>query len=605
MRIHLVIVLAGVALLSSACGDSSGPKAVPTSIEVTTQPASSASAGLPLATPPQFVVKDQDGNPMSGASVTIAVTAGGGTIAGAPTRTTTPATSVGTWTLGKSVGLNSLTITVGKLTPVVLSVTTVPGAPAKLVAVGSTTLTGVVGQPVASPISAVLKDAFDNGISGATVNVAVAGGGSVQDVAVTSDASGMVALLPSEWTLGTVKGNQTLTFSNGPASLTFTVAAAAGPIQSISVLTGNNQSGLAGTPLAQAVLLAGVDQYGNRTDNQVVNFSVLSGGGKLGAFTANAAPDGTITMPAFTLGKSALPQTILASAGSQSTTVSAAVISNYAIDVRFWGSAMTPQQQSLFTTAAARIRGVVTGAIPPADATGADPADCGVSGQPVLAESVPGVIIYASVQTIDGPGKILAQAGPCFIRDLPDERTVIGIMEFDVDDLGSLGTGSVLQDIITHEMLHVVGIGVFWNDKGLLTGFDTPDVAYTGTGGVTGCRATGGTTTCAASVPVENTGGSGTANSHWRETTFGAELMTGFASNGPMPFSIMTVRALEDIGYTINTAAADSYTIFAGSIRAAPSVSALTPVGSVWERGLASPPRRLPSHRRTSASGAR
>jgi hypothetical protein len=263
---------------------------------------------------------------------------------------------------------------------------------------------------------------------------------------------------------------------------------------------------------------------------------------------------------------------------------------------------MTAQQQVLFTNAAARIRGIVTGAIPTTDATGADPANCGVTGEPVLAENVPGVIIYASVQTIDGPGKVLAQAGPCYVRDDPDLRTVVGVMEFDVDDLNSLGSGGTLQDIITHEMLHVVGIGVFWNDKGLLTGFDTPGVAYTGDGGLQGCRTTGGTTTCATSVPVENTGGAGTANSHWRETTFGTELMTGFASNGTMPLSIMTVRALADLGYTINTSAADPYTIFAGSIRGDQIVNPLTPIGSVWERGLASPPRVIPSRRRTAAS---
>ena len=81
--------------------------------------------------------------------------------------------------------------------------------------------------------------------------------------------------------------------------------------------------------------------------------------------------------------------------------------------------------------------------------------------------------------------------------------------------------------------------------------------------------------------------------------------MTGFANGGTMPFSIMTVRALADLGYTINTSAADPYTIFAGSIRANPSVSAATPIGSVWERGLASPPKALPSHRRTSPRTAR
>jgi hypothetical protein len=178
-------------------------------------------------------------------------------------------------------------------------------------------------------------------------------------------------------------------------------------------------------------------------------------------------------------------------------------------------------------------------------------------------------------------------------------------MEFDVDDLASLGTGSVLQDIITHEMLHVVGIGSFWNEVGLLSGFNTPDVAYIGAAGVAGCRETGGTTTCATTVPVENTGGPGTANSHWRESTFGTELMTGFASNTAMPFSIMTVRALADLGYTINPAGADPYTIFAGSIRASPSISAATPIGSVWEKALASRPKVVPSRRRTAPIGTR
>lgn len=602
MRTHLVNSLVVLAFLSAACGDSSGPKAVATSIEITTQPAPSASAGLPLTTAPAFVVKDQDGNPMSGASVTIAVTAGGGTIANNPTKTTTPSTSVGTWTLGKTIGLNSLTITVGNLTPVVISITSLPGAPAKLVANGATVLTGVVGQPVAAPVSAVLKDAFDNVIAGVDVAVAVSGGGSAAATTLTTDGAGAVTV-PS-WTLGTIKGPQALTLSTGTASVTFTVNAAAGPIQTLSILAGNNQAGFAGTALAQPVLLAGVDQYGNKLENQVVNFSVLSGGGRLATVTSTSAPDGNITMPAFTLGKTALPQTILASIGSQSVSINAAVLSDYSIDVRFWGSAMTLQQQALFTNAAARIRGIVTGAIPTADATGADPALCGVTGQPVLAENVPGVIIYASVQFIDGPGKVLAQAGPCYVRDDPDLRTVVGVMEFDVDDLNSLGSGGTLQDIITHEMLHVVGIGSFWNDKGLLSGFDTPDVAYTGAGGVTGCRATGGTTTCATAVPVENTGGAGTANSHWRESIFGTELMTGFASSGTMPLSIMTVRALADLGYTINTAAADSYTL-SGSIRADPTVSALTPIGSAWERGLSSPPRTLPSRRRTAPRATR
>ncbi|MEY9156351.1 leishmanolysin [Bradyrhizobium japonicum] len=44
-------------------------------------------------------------------------------------------------------------------------------------------------------------------------------------------------------------------------------------------------------------------------------------------------------------------------------------------------------------------------------------------------------------------------------------------------------------------------------------------------------------------VPVENTGGEGTVDSHWRDTVFGAELMTGFVNQGGNPMSRVTKLA--------------------------------------------------------------
>jgi hypothetical protein len=368
----------------------------------------------------------------------------------------------------------------------------------------------------------------------------------------------------------------------------------------VAVLSGDNQATLAGTPLPVAPVFAPQDQYGNTITNQLAGFTVVAGGGSLASPIANAAPDGSITMPTLNLGRSALPQQVLATVGSKSVVLNASVVSNYSIDLRFWGPAMTAAQQALFTNAAARIRGIVVGAVPPVDATGGDPAACGVSGEPLLSEVIPGLLIYASVRSIDGPGNILAQAGPCFVRDGGDLRTAVGMMEFDVDDLASLTNGGSLQDVITHEMLHVVGVGSFWDADGLLTDINTSTVAYNGTGGITGCRATGGTTICATSVPVENTGGPGTANSHWRESVFGAELMTGFASSGAMPLSIMTVRSLGDIGYAINTAGADPYSIFTPPhLRANSAITPASTFGTAWEKSLPNRPRPLPS------SGAR
>ena len=82
---------------------------------------------------------------------------------------------------------------------------------------------------------------------------------------------------------------------------------------------------------------------------------------------------------------------------------------------------------------------------------------------------------------------------------------------------------------------------------------------------VQGCLFHGGAAKCPGNVPVENTGvvAGGTRDVHWRETTFRTELMTGFvsAAGTPNPLSRITIGSLTDIGYTVNLAVADSYTV--------------------------------------------
>jgi hypothetical protein len=77
---------------------------------------------------------------------------------------------------------------------------------------------------------------------------------------------------------------------------------------------------------------------------------------------------------------------------------------------------------------------------------------------------------------------------------------------------------------------------------------------------VAGFNAIGGSTYSGGQkVPVENTGAGGTINAHWRESILGNELMTGFINIGASPISLVTVRSLQDLGYTVNTSAADPF----------------------------------------------
>ncbi len=174
----------------------------------------------------------------------------------------------------------------------------------------------------------------------------------------------------------------------------------------------------------------------------------------------------------------------------------------------------------------------------------------------------------ASIVPIDGPGKILAQAGPCLIRStgfLP----ALGLMEFDSADVG--GLGSSLSDVILHEMGHVLGYGTIW-DASLLNLIRNPcgsanpcttDPSFVGAQATSAFFKVGGAVyTGGAIIPVENTGGPGTADGHWRETVFKAELMTGYYNGGMTnPLSLVSVASMGDLGYTVNYAASDNYVL--------------------------------------------
>jgi hypothetical protein len=132
-------------------------------------------------------------------------------------------------------------------------------------------------------------------------------------------------------------------------------------------------------------------------------------------------------------------------------------------------------------------------------------------------------------------------------------------MQFDSADLAWMLSNGLLLSVIEHEMGHVLGIGTIWSDKGLLSGAGGNNPIFTGSRATAAYNQVFGTS--ARGVPVENTGGSGTADSHWRETVFTTELMTGWAGPGTnLPLSVVTVASLADLGYSVNMAAADPFT---------------------------------------------
>jgi hypothetical protein len=114
-----------------------------------------------------------------------------------------------------------------------------------------------------------------------------------------------------------------------------------------------------------------------------------------------------------------------------------------------------------------------------------------------------------------------------------------------------------LKDVITHEMGHVIGVGTVWERKGLLKDAGKPTVRFVGKN----ARKEFGKLKKgkAADVPVENTGGPGTADGHWRESVFRNELMSGFIAAPNNPLSRLTVASLQDLGYKVDLTKAEPY----------------------------------------------
>jgi hypothetical protein len=143
-----------------------------------------------------------------------------------------------------------------------------------------------------------------------------------------------------------------------------------------------------------------------------------------------------------------------------------------------------------------------------------------------------------------------------------------------------LSDGSLL-DVVVHEIGHVLGFGVIWSNLGLLVGANTSSPGFTGANAVAEYNSIFGTSVTA--VPVEAHGGSGTALSHWDETVFDTELMTGYYNSGETnSLSRITIASMADLGYTVNMVAADSYTRPTSSVTTSSVTSSVTNGRSGW-----------------------
>ena len=242
--------------------------------------------GAPRATLPAPIVvavSDADGNPVSGAAVTWVVTAGGGSVD--PTTSTTDAAGHAStsWTLGPTVGTNTVQAVVSGVGSATFTATAAAGAPAHIAIISGNNQSGQVGIQLGADLVVSVEDGDGNAVAGATVTVAPA--------TSTTSASGQAS---TEWTLGPATGGQKVQASAGAAGhVDFQATATAGAPSTLAIATQPSSTATVGVPLATQPVIQLRDATGNDVQRSGVSVTVAiaTGPGRLTGTTSRTTDD--------------------------------------------------------------------------------------------------------------------------------------------------------------------------------------------------------------------------------------------------------------------------------------------------------------------------
>lgn len=558
---------------------------VPTKLEVPSVQTLTGTVGQAVATAPTVTLKDQKGRGIANVWVKWLPSAGKVTNDSSKTDASGLASS-GSWTLGPLAGAQTLTATASGLAPASFTATAAPGTVAALNVI-SIAPTGVVGSDVATLPSVRAIDSFGNAVPNVAITFAVtSGAGTITGAQQVTNASGVATV--GSWKLGTIAGTQSLradAAATGTSAFINATAIGGAPVD-IIVVDGGSQTGSANKRLCTSPGVIVRDAYGNGVGSVAVTFTPGAGSGSVDVSTVQSSASGTAMLGAWILGNAATQTLVATSAAIPGKQVSFSVTlvpaANFGICARFLGEGGTPRQRLAITRAVAKWQSVIVGHVQTTRLnTGLQ--KC-FAAQPPINEDIEDLLLFVQLAPIDGPKNIIGQAGPCAVH-LPSYLTLMGFLQLDVADLDLMLTEGTLDNVVLHEIGHILGIGTLWGQitstfsRNLLTGSGSSDPFFIGAvardqfalalSGYTGTPVPVENCIALSGTPIPGCG-TGTRDSHWRKSVFNNELMQGYSAVN-MPMSKITVGSLADLGYTVNLDAADTFS-FQSALRASGSV---------------------------------
>lgn len=242
---RILLLLFAIALTSCSGDGPTGGSDTPAQVTAVSGSAQTATVGAKLSSPLVVKVTNTSGKAVGGATVTWAVTEGGGTLSSTSSTTDAQGQAQAEWILGTKAGQNTATAMVGSLTPLTFTSTGTAGAAAKLEKMGGDSQTSSAATALANPLVVRATDAYGNAVGGVGITWQVSGGGGTITPPVnTTDAQG---LAQASWTLGATPGANTATATGSGgaltgvsgATLTFGATAIIGPVATVIIAPAN------------------------------------------------------------------------------------------------------------------------------------------------------------------------------------------------------------------------------------------------------------------------------------------------------------------------------------------------------------------------------
>jgi uncharacterized protein YhjY with autotransporter beta-barrel domain len=272
---------------------------------------------------PLFVLAQNSGSPVSGVTINWLVTSGDATLSAAASTTDGAGNASISVNAGATVGPVVITGTRADDATATVSFTININAAVSALALGRTSGNGQAAFINTAFSSPLIVNATNNGVAdaGIIINwVLASGSAALSSGTSTTDATGAANITVSAGaTAGPI--SVTATRADEPtATVTFSLNATPTPNSVLSIVSGNSQSGVIGSPANSPLVVVLRDGFGNAISGQSIGWSVISGPATVSAATSNSDAVGQANTT-FTFGTTSGATVIRASAFGGTLTV--------------------------------------------------------------------------------------------------------------------------------------------------------------------------------------------------------------------------------------------------------------------------------------------